>query len=259
MAPRNRNNPFLRQSGLPHGGQPPVQGQPPATMGMPPMEFLLQEFERLKQQVESQDNIASRLINLEKTLEQIVSMESRQEDYPEQFHAGVVAYPDKYPFPMVLNVELLTGGGLRYGLTDEIVRALIKVDVDNPTFLQRISFDLYKTDAAANTGLIGIFLPLSGQDIDLFDPAGTLGYEGRDFQWRVRTSSDDRVWQTGWRSSAMLDGDDRKGYILTTEYELRRNDSLILEAQPIGPVPDPAQEYVLNSYLHIYKMLQRRA
>jgi hypothetical protein len=53
----------------------------------------------------------------------------------------------------------------------------------------------------------------------------------------------------------MLDGIFRGGYKFPTEYEMRRNDSLIIEAEPIGPLEDPVQDYELNVYLHIYKML----
>lgn len=178
-------------------------------------------------------------------------------DWPTQFRHGLMRYPDLYPFPMVLQVELRTAGDTGFGLTNALAFARVQLDIDHPTILEAVSADLWKPEGVDQAGLLGTYLPLSSQRSPLaydYNLAGT-GYQGRDFQWRVRTSADNRVWQTGWRSSAQLDGDHRRGYILNTEYEFRRNDTLIIEAQPIGPVADPAQEHTLNFYLHTYKML----
>lgn len=207
---------------------------------------------------------STQLLSMQDEVSQMSQWMERQTDFPEQFKAGVVAYPDRYPFPMVLDLELLTNEQARYGLTNDMVQALIKVDVDNPTFLREISFDLYKTDHDPNAGVLGAFLPLAATNWNglLETTAGvTFVYQGRDFFWRVQTSSDDRIWQTGWRSSAMLDFLLGGGYRLPLEYELRRNDSIIIQAVPVAPPnPDPMleQEYSLTVHLHVYKMLLKQ-
>ncbi len=220
------------------------------------------EYERIVSMQHMIDRQSSEILSLREEIDNLMMLFGKDERVPEQFHAGVVAYPDRYPFPMVLDIELLTQGRDRYGVTNEIVQALIKVDVDNPTFLTEISFDLYKTtDFEQNTGLVGVYLPLGFTNSDgLFDPALGFVYQGRDFRWRVQTDSDDRLWQTGWRASAQLNFQEGMGYKLPLEYELRRNDSLIIQAQPIAaPLPEQeAQEYALTANLHIYKMLLKQ-
>ena len=239
----NRNNIF------------PPRGLRNANLDAPPHD-LMSAFLHLQEKVRSQENMAEKLLNLEATLSEILSSQKTKDAFPEQFRAGVVAYGDKFPFPMVISQELYTQDGTSFGLTNDIARALVKIDVDNPSFLVHVSADLYKKDVPANTGLIGAFLPLSARRVAQYDPA--LGYQGRDFWWRVQASSDDRVWQTEWRSSAQLDDDLGRGYLLPAEYEVRRNDTITIEAQPVGPIPLVAQEYNLTFHLHIYKMLQKR-
>lgn len=251
-------NPFFRQRGAPALGgmqQPPQNGQ------------LAEEIKRIcKEMIQaSHGSQSSKLLELEDQLKLLMeTTEAGLVKFPSQFKEGIVEYPDRYAFPMVLNVALRTHDGVNFGRTNDTVRANVQVDVDNPTVLTRISFDLFKPDVEDNDGVIGAYLPLSCQNwnglLQVADgagafPANAFVYQGRDFRWRIQTSSDDRIWQTGWRSSAMLDGLFRGGYDLPVEYQLRRNDTLIFEAEPIGPVSDPAQEWELNVYLHIYKML----
>lgn len=229
-----------------HGGLPSISQRPPVN----PVEQLQQALGAL----------SNKVLQLEQALSMYQDAQQEQSQlFPEQFHAGVVAYPDRYPFPMVLDSELFASDGTRYGVTNDIVRSLLQVDVDNPTFITHVSFDLYKTDNEENTGLIGIFLPLSFTNGNgLFDPTAAFEYQGRDFRWRFQTSSDDRIWQTGWRSSVECDGVLRRGYKLPVEYELRRNDTLIIEAQPIAPAPAPTgPEWSLSVHLHVYKMLKK--
>jgi len=257
------NNPFFGR-----------RGPTPSLMGMPQQNHqpqangqMVEEIRRICQEMiyASQGAQSSKLLELEDQLK--ILLDTTQKGlikFPTQFREGIVDYPDRYAFPMVLNVPLRTHDGVNFGRTNDTVRANIQVDVDNPTVLSRISFDLFKPDVLDNTGIIGAYLPLSCQNwnglLQNADgagpfPAGAYVYQGRDFRWRIQTSSDDRIWQTGWRSSAMLDGVFRGGYNLPVEYQLRRNDTLIFEAEPIGPVSDPAQEWELNVYLHLYKML----
>jgi hypothetical protein len=158
---------------------------------------------------------------------------------------------------MVLTQELTTFDAQGYGNTNNVARCQFQMDVSNPTYLVAISFNLFRPDVAGNAGLIGAWLPL-GSTRQPFVAAGAFAdYTGRDFRWRVTTSSNDLMWQTGWRSSDQCNGDERKGYVLPVEYELRRNDTLQVEVQPIGPVPAPAEFFTLEAALHCYKMLQR--
>jgi len=208
------------------------------------------------------DRQSSEVLALREDMANLSMLIGKDERVPEQFHAGVVAYPDRYPFPMVLDVELLTQAQGRYGISNEIVQATLKVDVDNPVFLTEVSFDLYKTtDYEQNEGLVGIYLPLGFVNSDgLFDQALGFVYQGRDFRWRIQTDSDDRIWQTGWRASAQLNFQAGMGYKLPLEYELRRNDALIIQAQPIAAAlpEEDAQEYALTANLHIYKMILKQ-
>lgn len=222
-------------------GPPPAPPQPTSTQGNAPLS----------------SELSHALAAVTENQAQLISILRTTSMFPEQFRAGVLKYPDRYPFPMVLQARLLAQESGLFGITNAVCRGSIQVDVDNPTFLQAVSFSLYKPvligPPITNTGLVGVYLPLSGQKIAQFDPA--LTYQGRDFQWRVQTASDDRIWQTGWRPSDQANGDERKGYVLYNEYELRRNDTLIVEAQPIGAPPDPTQAWELEVYLHVYKMV----
>jgi hypothetical protein len=212
---------------------------------------IVQQLEQIKQ------TYGGKLMELDQKIAQMTEQLRRgvNVEFPEQHILGQIAYPDRYPFDMVLSSELRTADGSRFGATNAVCQTIIKVDVDNPTIMKMVTFNLFKPDIELNNEPIGIFLPLSGTRITQWN--GALIYPGRDFNWRIRTSSDDRQWQTGWRGSDILDGDHRNGYVIPTEYELRRNDSLIIEAQPIGPVQED-QQWTLNVSLHIYKMLQRR-
>lgn len=192
---------------------------------------------------------------------QIAEVLEKKLQFPEQFSPGVVAYPDRYPFPMVLSEEVRTADGSAFGISNAIARALVNVDVDNPTFLHSVSFSLYKTaQGEATIGLLNTYLPLSsmGHPFVRLDDAGAVlidRYIGRDFRWRIKTTSDDRLWQVGYHSSAMCDKPE--GYQLPVVYELRRNDVLSIEAEPIAAVVDE-DEWALFVNLHIYKMLLKR-
>ena len=201
--------------------------------------------------------ISQRLAQTEQQLALLQQTIQRQAQFPEQFAAGVIRYPDRYPFPMVFNQELLVADGTAYGITNAIARTLINVDVDNPTFLSHISFSLQKTTDAGGLAITGAWMPLSCTRQPIIDTALANFYIGRDFRWRIQTSSDDRLWQTGWHSSDMCDGDDRQGYRLPITYELRRNDVLTIEAQPIGAVvANDVWQLFVN--LHVYKMLLKK-
>lgn len=254
------NNPFFRGGGgYGHMGAPPqAQAQPMAQPNLAQDVLALRdEINRISQMY------SQRVIELETALKLMKDrLDKGDVEFPAQFHSGVVLYPDRYPFPMDFSMQMVTPTGSQpYGLTNEMVSATIKLDVDNPTFLTAIGFDLYKTDAEENTGPIGVYLPLSAQNwnglLQLTDGAGNVTYEyqGRDFRWRIQTAADDRIWQTGWRSSAQADSAFRQAYKLPLEYEMQRSDTIHIEAEPIAPPADPAQEYNLTVHLSVYKML----
>lgn len=187
-------------------------------------------------------------------LGELISLQQTASQFPDQFRAGVVKYPDRTPFSMVLTQQLRTSDDGYYGLTDAKVRTSFNIDVTNPTFLDYISFNLYHPNTATNIAAgvpIGIYLPLSG----FRQPGSLANYPGRDFRWQLQTASNDMMFQTGYRSSDQANGDGRVGYKLPSEYELRQNDVVLIEAEPIGPDPDPAAEWVLEACLHVYKMI----
>lgn len=219
--------------GAPPQGPPPPPQAPP---GGSPMDQLLQALARTQQQM-------AELISLQKTAMQ----------WPDQFRAGVIKYPDREPFPFVDSQELLDSDSNSYGITNNQCFASFSIDVSNPVFLMYVSFALYKPNVQGNTGRIGTWLPLGGTR-DPF-PTAANAYIGRDFQWRMESSSNDLLYQDGWRTSDSANGDDRKGYKLPVQFELRRNDTVQIKVEPIGPVNDPAQEYKLFAQLHYYKML----
>lgn len=203
-------------------------------------------------------NLLQSLAETQRQLAELISLTKTASQYPSQWRAGIIEWPDRYPFPMVLTQELLTDTQASYGTTNVTCRANMLMDVTNPTYITAISFNLWRPVVDGNNGLQGVWLPLGGTR-QPFVAAGALGdYTGRDFQWRVQTASNDILWQTGWRTSDQCNGDERKGYILPAEYEVRRNDVVSVEVQPIGAVPDPAETFRLEVVLHVYKMLLRQ-
>lgn len=202
-------------------------------------------------------NLLNSLAQTQRQMAELISLVKTASQYPSQWRAGIIDWPDRYAFPMVLTEELRTFDAATYGTTNTVARAQFQIDVSNPTYLTAVSFNLFRPDVNQNPGLVGSWLPL-GSTRQPFVAAAALGdYTGRDFRWRVQTSSNDIVWQTGWRTSDQCNGDERRGYILPVEYELRRNDTLLVEVQPIGPAPNPAETFTLEVALHCYKMLLR--
>ncbi len=219
-------------------GPPQPMGPPPQPMGDPQLS---------KQLAETQQQMA-----------QLISLVKTGFQYPSQWKAGVIDWPNRYPMPMVFTQEMTANDGTGYGTTNGVVRCSIQIDISNPTYLTAISFNLYRPDVAGNSGLIGVWLPLGGTRQPFVAVGALNDYTGRDFRWSAKANSNDLLWQTGMRTSDQCNGDDRRGYILPVEQELRRNDTISLEAEPIGPiVGNPAQTFVLEAVLHCYKMLQR--
>jgi len=201
-------------------------------------------------------DILSEIVKTQRQLAELVSLNKTASNFPSQFHAGIIDFPNRYPFPMVLTRELTTSEGESFGTSNAEVRGSFSLDVSNPTYITSIGFNLFRiTVDGQSDATCGFFLPLSGFRAPLIDPAAQQ-YTGRDFYWTVFTSSNDIMWQTGQRSSDQANGDQRRGYILPIEYQARRNDVLIVAAQPIAP-PQPDVVYRLEAVLHCYKMLQR--
>lgn len=207
-----------------------------------------------------------RVADLEAKYAQMVSLLQTKAQFPTQQRAGVIRYPNRIPFPMTLSAELKPQSSPAtgfFGTTNEVCRASVNIDVENPTFIESFGFNLYRPDTANNlanapASAIGVYLPLSGFRNPFIETApGTPFYLGKDFRWRVVNSSNNRLWQDGWKSSDQANNDERKGYRLPVEYEANRNDVFVFEAQPIG-IPYALgleQDFVLEVVLHIYKMV----
>lgn len=235
----------------PGGGGWGGGGYPPASPPYPPYQ-------------QPPQAMPNRLEDLERRLAELQSLMKTRSQYPNQFTPGVIKYPDRVPFPETLTVEMQTSSNGFYGTTNEMVRGSINIDVENPTFITSISYNLYRpntenNDANAPTQAIGVFLPLSAFRQPFIDVTAATNdnYIGRDFRWRIKNSSNSRLWQDGWKSSDQCNSDDRKGYVLPIVYEAVRNDVLIFEAEPIAPPynAEEPQDFVLEVVLHIYKMV----
>ena len=231
-----------------YGGYPP----PPAPYGSPPYGGAPQQQYGVTPPVD----LMSELVKTQSKLAELVSLNKTASNFPSQFHAGVIDWPNRYPFPMVLTQELVTSEGESYGTNNAEARTSFSLDVSNPTYITSIGFNLWRVSVDGQQGATtGWFLPLSGFRAPLIDVANQQ-YTGRDFYWSIFTSSNDIMWQTGRRSSDQANADDRRGYKLPIEYQARRNDVLIVVAQPLAP-PVEDVVYRLEAVIHCYKMLQR--
>jgi hypothetical protein len=206
-------------------------------------------------------NLSEENYQLRKRLEQIEQravLLEKISHFPEQFRAGVIAYPDRKPFTMTLRDELKEDTGNVFGTTSNTSRGAFNVDVDNPTFLTKISFNGYWTASGAS--------PARTLNVDIpfrCEPQRNVASSTSNalsFRWRVRSASDDRIWQASgpngggaWRNSADLD--ENGCYILPLEYELERNDTILIEAQPLAANAS-GEVCKLFCNLHIYKMYQ---
>lgn len=203
-------------------------------------------------------SLLSALARTQEQMAELISLNKTASQFPSQFHAGVIDYPDRYPFPFVLTNELLTSEGASYGTNNARVRSSFSMDVSNPTYITSIGFNLFRVSVDGNPdATTGFYLPLSGFRSPLIDTVNQQ-YLGRDFRWTIFTSSNDIMWQTGFRSSDQANADDRLGYKLPIEFQVRRNDVLIVEAEPIAPPPQETVVYHLEAVLHCYKMLLRQ-
>ena len=124
--------------------------------------------------------------------------------------------------------------------------------------MRSISFGLRCTASGAAPGppveAVQTWLPLSS---GLGSPyvVSSNRYLGLDFRWRVTTASDDRQWQTGFRTSQECDGiAQRQGYVLPLEYELKRNDVVTVEVNP-NRATNAGEAFELFAHLHTYKMV----
>tara|TARA_Y100001963_G_scaffold142011_1_gene210970 strand:+ start:1080 stop:1691 length:612 start_codon:yes stop_codon:yes gene_type:complete len=192
--------------------------------------------------------------------------------FPSQFRAGCVEFPDLVPFPQVYNVEMFQPNGQPYqtGTTAVVrCRGQVTTDIACPTYVWAVSFDLVRVaqDPLANPILpINTYLPLSSQSQSFVPASGaplTVAYTGNDFRWRIRTSSDGLMWQSGfeWRSSAQCQNTSPwgggQGYIFPAEYRMNRNDTIQVEVEPLAAPPSTEDEFQLIANVHLYKMVTR--
>jgi hypothetical protein len=188
------------------------------------------------------------------------SILSKISHFPEQFRAGIVAYPDRKPFPMTLRDTLQGDSRAPFALTTASARCSFNVDVDQPTFLSAISFAGVWT-AHTTPAFVGLYFPFKLPREQYF-PAGGIT-PAKSFRFRIQTASDDRHWQAAgpnagaaWRDSADLD--DKGFYYFPIEYEFNRNDVILVEVEPFAANAE-GQTSQLFSTLHVYKMVNAQA
>lgn len=198
---------------------------------------------------------AKQIAELEQALERSNADKSILEKmfhFPSQFKAGVVEYDSRRPFTMALRQELLGPNGETYAYGAGAAgqsRCAFTIDVNNPTFLNKITFGLIRVahDNAPNPP-IGVYLPPSG-----LSPEGNIA--SIPFLFRLQSSSGDRLWQTNWRDSVDVAYND--GYELVCEHPMYRDDVIELEVQPWAQRDDAnGEEYRLFATLHTYKMFE---
>lgn len=170
---------------------------------------------------------------------------------------GAQAYPDLTPYPMTYSVRLRDGvNDFSAGTSQAIVRGSVTTDPTNPTFLAAVSFGLYRTENADGATLpTNVWLPTSISDNDGVHSTSAVFY-GRSFEWRFKYAGTSRVAQdgTGWRASSQCPVSSPYGYCLPVQYELKLNDSVVVEARPLGE-GTVGENFVLIAYLHYYKMI----
>lgn len=176
--------------------------------------------------------------------------------FPEQFKAGVVGYPDLEPYPFTWGeVELVESGSAAYATTGALCTAAVRLD-DIYSYITHISFHMVRTaiDGGKANVTLNTWLPLSGTEAILLDNSQT--YNGKDFRWRVKSDASGLLWQSqgNWRASSELIGfAQRKGYKFDVEYNAKPNDIVQVEVQPIEPTVG-TERFRLYCSLHGYKM-----
>lgn len=218
-----------------HAMRPPII-HPPSSAQLPggasELQVLFDELHQLR--------------NRNASVEELNEVYRKMSTYPPYLlHAGGQLYPHRKPFNSTIRLELLesSNNNATFGTTNQgEAQAAFQTDAANPSFLQFITFGMYRTAGAAP---LNTYLPLGGVD--------AAGNTGLDFIWKAVSTSDERKWQTDWRDSIDLMGDSRRGYVLPVEYEMWRDDKIIITAAPLGNTPADTT-YRLFCTLHFYKM-----
>lgn len=225
---------------------PKYPQRPGAARGVSPESLDLQHvIQQQARQVADLERLVQDLQNDKAILEKMFH-------FPPQFKAGCVEYSSRHPFPFSNVQEILGPNGETYAYGVGAAgqgRASFTTDVNNPTFLPKLSFALIRTahDNAPNPP-INAYLPLSG-----LSPEGNI--QSIPFQYRFRSSAGERPWQSDWLNS--VDVDMIQGYQIVCERPLYRDEIIEVEVQPWAQRDDANnEEYRLFCTLHGYKMFE---
>lgn len=192
--------------------------------------------------------------------------------WPAQQRAGVIDYPGYMPFPFIQEIEMNSKSKTSFGKAVELSVGSIKIDIDLPVYLERLTASLVKiegqvSDGEEPPGLIAdpglqYYLPLSFRTWRFFpafiDGAGVEVPLQRylcDFQWRAYFEKKQKNITNDWLHSSVLDGDEQGGYRFDCEYPLKRGETLTIEAQPLKAIANDTDGFKLVFYAHMIKML----
>jgi hypothetical protein len=176
--------------------------------------------------------------------------------FPREFKAGLVEYPNLNPFPIPRVQEMLTGSQAAYGLDGTTVIASYSTESGVPFYATHVRFDLMKTvNGGANVFVLNTWLPLSSTRLQYYVP-GTDFYPGRDFFFEIESSSKNLLWQSGEIPSSQADGEDRRGFKLPCEVKVAQGETITVRATPtIAAPPDAGDAWRLFCTLYGYKMV----
>jgi hypothetical protein len=180
--------------------------------------------------------------------------------FPRQFKAGIIKYPGCFPFPMSLEIEMEGKTKSPFGQSIEESNGSLKFDIDDPTFLTNITASLKKThgliEELPDPG-IGFFRPLA---MDCCNPTSPV--EGQpatdyfcDHEWKAYLDAKQWVFTYHWMPSTLFQTDNKLGFRLPIQYEVKKNDTLHMVAKPLRQVAKEGDGYELKYQVHCYKML----
>lgn len=193
--------------------------------------------------------------------------------FPEIYWPGVIKYPDCKPWNMIFEIEMESKSGEPFGVAVEESVGTSKFDIDDPVYLVALRAAMYKSHGTIGQGLpdpgIGYWRPLS---MDCCNPGTPLGFTQEpavpvpvnyfcDFEWKAHFDTKQRIITYEWAPSTFLQTDNKRGYVLPIQQEMKKNETLTITAQPLRAVqnddetgPD-GQGYTLKFYAITYKML----
>lgn len=189
--------------------------------------------------------------------------------FPSQWRAGIIDYPGYMPFPFIQEIELSSKSKAPFGRSIELSVGSIKIDIDLPVYLERLTAHLVKTegevpgdpDPIEDPGL-GYFLPPSFRGWRIF-PFFTDGLGANipiqrylcDFYWRAYFEKKQKNITNDFLPSTVLDGDEQGGFKFDCEYPVKRGETLTIEAQPVKAIANSTDGFKVVFNAHFIKML----